>query len=231
MIENELKTYDLSVPLEDQSRNGPTASRGIHLRLLIFSTTSVTESRLAKTLERIEHLASISGEDRVAIVFSLQPPAAQLATQDDAQPPTLGLAKLQAELLMSTSLPGIPVLLVHDFKELPKLMKTHIIALNRTAKSVATPKAIDLLPLCSTGRPLDGFATALTSDLFRSLKDLARTMTSSGEGDARQEADRWDMSSSNAQGSRARLGVLERQLDQDVLATMMDFWKDEFIAE
>jgi len=201
------------------------------VRLLICSTTSVTQSRLAKTVERIEHLASISGEDRIAIVFSLQPPVAQLAGQDDVLPPTLGLAKLQAELLASTSLPAIPVLLVHEFKELPKLIKKHCMALSQPVKSTTIPKATDLLPLCSTGQPLDGFATALTSDLFRSLKDLAATMVLSGKEEIIQEGGRWDVSSSNAQNSRSRPGVLGGQLDQDVLAAMMDFWKEEFIAE
>lgn len=229
--ENELKTCDLSVPVESRGRSGPSASRGRNVRVLIFSTTSVTQSRLARTVERIEHLASISGEDHIAIVFSLQQHAAQPAGQDDVLSPTLGLAKLQAELLTSTSLPAIPVLLVHDFKELPKLIKTHCAALSQPAKSIATTKAVDLLPLCSTGQPLDGFATALTSDLFGSIKDLATSMVLSGEANTRQKDDRWDSSSSNAQSLRARLGVLDGQLDQDVLAAMMNFWKDEFIGE
>ncbi|GAB7341383.1 hypothetical protein MBLNU457_7639t1 [Dothideomycetes sp. NU457] len=229
--ENELKTCDLNVPIEFQSRREPSASRGRHVRLLIYSTISVTQSRLAKTVERIEHLASISGEDAIAIIFSLQQPAAQLAGQDEVLSPTLGLAKLQAELLMSTSLPAIPVLLVQDFRELISLIKTHCIALSRPAKSIVTPKAIDLLPLCSTGQPLDGFATALTSDLFRSLKDLAATMVSSGEEDYCETIHRWDVASSNAQDSGSRRDVLEGQLDQDVMAAMMNFWKEEYIVE
>ena len=232
MLEHQLRTCDLTMFIDTRDQNASLTSRDKQLRVVVVSASSVTGSRLAETLLRIEHLAAISCGDHVAIVFSIQAAVtADMTHQDDALSPTIGLAKLQAEILTSTTLPAVPVLLMIEFKDLPKMVKAHCMALNRPAKSKTIPKAIDLLPRCKVGPALDGFAIPIISELFHSLKDLSCAMALPEAGFTPGESGCSDNTSSIAQTSKSRLGMMEDQLGLDVLEAMMEFWTEELSVE
>ena len=227
-IEHQLQTCDLAVPIDTQLQTPSSMSGRKQLRVLFVSTASVSGAGLAETLVRIEHLASISGGNHIAIVYSLQDTAN--THKSDQDPPTFGLAKLQSEFLASATLPTVPILLVNDFKDLSKVVKTHCMALNRPAKVETMSRAVVTLPYCKVGPPLDDFATSITSELFHSLKDLCYALMSSKAGLTSEDA-RFVDSPGAVQASDARLDVLRHQLGHDVLAAMMEFWSDELCVE
>ncbi|KAK4550133.1 hypothetical protein LTR36_003100 [Oleoguttula mirabilis] len=198
--ESQLDTHDISLPVNSavDPKTGNTVSTR-QLRLLLLSSTSVSEVKLNDTIKRIRHFASLTGGQDLAIVFLLSQPqvttfvsAKQLAvhgattasTTDDAEG-VYAYSKVQAELMNKPDIPNIPVLPLASLEGLPALLRKHVANLThvhtQSHAAAATPvvaSPFELLQLCTANPPMPQQTAYILSDLFPNIKVLAETCTS-----------------------------------------------------
>lgn len=196
MLESQLTTHDLSVPLHSTvcPRNGSTITTRA-LRLLLLSPRSVARAQLAATIQRVQRFASLTGGQDLAIVFLLAstPAASFISARTLIEPATdfslqqqEGLhayATLQSLLLdQESGIPYLPILPVATLDHLPHLVRDHVKNLTHhptlaRAHNPTTPAAtaLDLLTLCTarSGQPMLQHTAYVLSDLFPNLASLS----------------------------------------------------------
>ncbi|RMX81664.1 hypothetical protein D0869_06638 [Hortaea werneckii] len=206
LLEKNLDTHDLALPLQpflDPRTGHALAAR--QLRLLLLSSSAVTEAQLEATIKRIQRFASLTGGKDLAIVFLLAspPPPAQptapnatngftTARQLAQQTAQLSAAsergnldgviawtKLQAELTNRSDIPYIPILPLTALDELPQLLQKHVAALNSPSHPAPRQSAntFDLLQLCTSNPPMDQQTAYCLSDVFANMEELAAACT------------------------------------------------------
>ncbi|KAK5120359.1 hypothetical protein LTR85_006298 [Meristemomyces frigidus] len=199
VTESQLSTHDVSIPLSAvvDSRTGNALSTR-HLRLLLLSRSAVAETKLDDTIKRIQHFASLTGGQDLAIVFLLAAPPAgstfvsakQLAvdtssataSNDDTEG-VYAYTRLQAVLVNHADIPNLPILPLADLEGLAALLKKHVANFTRArtpqaqgTTAVATP--FELLQVCTANPPMSQQTAYVLSDLFANIKELAEACTS-----------------------------------------------------
>ena len=259
-VESQLGTHDVEIKFGtavDASTGNTLPAR--QLRVLLLSPSTVSETQIESTFERIQHFASLTGGEDLAIVFLLNPPPArnfvpaiQLATDssDDAarMKGMLAYSKLQAEMMNHTEIPYIPILPLCTLEGLPQLLNKHATNLTRTPptqKPAAT--SFELLKLCTANPPMSEQTAYILSDLFVDLRDLAMTCLAVTSAPNSSSPSARAAVSSQANGVYD-LGLEMSTQESDITATgklkrlrdlvgeqkfrdIVDFWKEEWIVD
>lgn len=210
------------------------------------------------TFKRIQHFASLTGGEDLAIVFLLHRApvksfvtAKQLTTghgENDSNVEGIhGYSKLQAEMINHSEVPYIPTLPLCKPEGLADLLKKHFTSLTRPPpnhKAMAT--SFELLQLCTANPPMSQQTAFILTDLFTDLRDLARACSSVGSAPnsspptarlaTSQECDvpelSLDMSRQGADSSAThRLKRLRDLVGDQECQDIIDFWQEEWTVD
>ncbi|KAK1811581.1 hypothetical protein LTR12_014074 [Friedmanniomyces endolithicus] len=259
--ESRLETHDIAIPLGaaiDPATGIATTTR--HLRYLLLASSSVDQSNIGGTLDRIQHFASLTGGQDLAIVFLLQPtpaitfiPAKQLF--DDASNSSrsssdgmYAYTSLQAALMDRSDVPYIPILPLATLSTLPDLLKWHASSRARSPPKAISrpPRSLDLLQLCTANPPMPQQTAYILTDLFPYLRDLAMACTSissapgSSSPSARaaasllssQDTEMFGMSTqASYAGGYGKLKRLRDLVGEQQCTDVVDFWREEWTAD
>ncbi|KAK3719115.1 hypothetical protein LTR37_004679 [Vermiconidia calcicola] len=257
--ESQLSTHDLEIPYRsnDDPRSDST-SPARQLRVLLLSPSAVSEPKLDATFKRIQHFASLTGGEDLAIVFLLAPPLVKSfvtakrlipghGEKDSNVEGIHGYSKLQAETLNHSEIPYVPILPLCKPEGLADLLKKHIMSLTRPPpKQKAAATSFELLQLCTANPPMSQQAAFILTDLFTDLRDLARVCSSVGSAPssssptarlaASQETGVPDLSlDMSTQGSDSsatnRLKRLRDLVGDQECQAVIDFWKEEWTVD
>ncbi|TKA83793.1 hypothetical protein B0A55_00058 [Friedmanniomyces simplex] len=259
--QSQLETHDIAIPVEASvdPTSGTTITRR-YLRYLLLAPSSVDPVKIEATLDRIQHFASLTGGQDLAIIFLLQPPPAtsfipakQLlnSTNNGSSPETNGVyayTLLQATLMDRSGIPYIPILPLATLASLPDLLKGHSTSWARSLpKAISKPPTpMDLLQLCTANPPMPQQTTYFLSDLFPNLRELAVACTSvssapaSSSPSARAAAGL--VSSQDTEilglgtqvsdaGGYGRLRRLRDLVGEQQCRDVVDFWQEEWTAD
>ena len=203
--------------------------------MLLLAGDSLSAPDESGTIARVQRLSSLSGGVDVAIVFLLQSVAHQHDTGQYSG--VAGLARLQAQLLSMADHSTIPVLTLANLVDLPKLLSTHMSALNGSGQARQSgPTALELLESCNAGSSLSPLAVSITSDLFSSLKDLALAAVAVWESvqnnsSPSRELSLTDASAATEDKAMQMFDFLEQQVGGDVVTSMIEFWADDWVVD
>ena len=259
IIESQLTTHDIEIPfgsaLDPNTGNTLPARQ---LRVLLLSPSAVNETKLDDTFKRIQHFASLTGGEDLAIVFSLNPPQAadsvsakalaKISHDDSTKVDSIyAYSKLQAEMMNHREIPHIPILPLATSDKLPHLLSNHVASLTRPArkqKPVAT--SFELLQLCTANPPMSQHTAFILSDLFTSLKDLAMTCSAvtsapnssspSARAASSQVSGLYDLGlGTSTQDSDStvtcKLKRLSDLVGEQECRSIVEFWKEEWVAD
>lgn len=258
-VESRLTTHDLDIPfgsIVDQSNGNTTLTR--RLRVLLLSPSAVADKQLIDTVTRINHFASLTGGQDLAIVFLLNPPSdarfvsarQQTMSGGDQRAEVDGVyaySKLQAEMINHAEIPHAPILPLAKLDGLSVLLRKHVANLSRIQpKQHASATQLDLLQLCTASPPMSQQTAYILSDLFPSLRDLATACTSvtsapnssspSARAASSQTNDFYDLGlsmgpQSSDSTANNKLKRLRDLVGDQECRDVVDFWKEEFVLE
>lgn len=237
-------------------RTGLTLSAQ-HLRVLLFAPSSLADTQIQATIEKIRHFAYLSDEPNV-IVFLLQPPrdtrfqSSKTLMQDtdatsdiDTSRDTnieglLAYSQLQAELMNHADIPNIPILPLVNLDSLPALLQKHADKLKvprRPGRAAAT--SIDLLKMCTLSQPMPQHTAHVFSDMFDNFKDVATAMTADqillGHSSspnascvAQGMGDDGSTGGSDERGAVNKLKMMRDLIGEQEMGDLQDFWMNEY---
>ncbi|KAK0818945.1 hypothetical protein LTR02_003296 [Friedmanniomyces endolithicus] len=259
--ESRLETHDIAIPLGailDPTTGIATTTQ--HLRYLLLAPSSVDQRQIGVTLNRIQHFASLTGGQDLAIVFLLQPPPATTiipAKQllDDASNCSksssdgmYAYTSLQAALMDRSDIPYIPILPLATLSTLPDLLKRDASSRARSPPKAISklPRSLNLLRLCTANPPMPQQTAYMLSDLFPNLRDLAMACTniSSAPGSSSpsaraaasllssQDTEMFGMSTqASYAGGYGKLKRLRDLVGEQQCMDVVDFWREEWTAD
>ncbi|KAK0285775.1 hypothetical protein LTR35_005115 [Friedmanniomyces endolithicus] len=259
--ESRLDTHDIAIALgaaDDPATGIATTTR--HLRYLLLAPSFLDQNHIGITLDRIQHFASLTGSQDLAIVFLLQPPPATgfASAQhlfDDASNSSrsssdgmYAYTSLQAALMDRSDIPYIPILPLGTLSTLPDLLKRHTSSMARSPPKAISrpPKSLDLLRLCTANPPMPQQTAYILSDLFPGLRELATACTSissapgSSSPSARaatgllssQDTEMLGMSTQTSHaGGYGKLKRLRDLVGEQQCLDVVDFWREEWTAD
>jgi hypothetical protein len=201
-----LITHDLVIPIVPSEK---IETR--HLRCVLVTPSSVSNDKIQSTLDRIEHLASITGGVSIAIILLLSSPQGSEPTDPTG---VCAYSTLSSALFSQADIASVPILPVNDAASIPEVIQAFMNGLKKGREAaVAAPsvRPIEVLPYCSTTQ-LDQHSTFLLTDVFESVKDMAASLTDSPRGKVSEE----------------RMAEL---LGPDIAKAVTEFWKDEWTAD
>lgn len=237
--ENDLATHDIALYV------GPkTGHNTRQLRVLLLSPSTVSEHKLERTVERIQHLAHLTGAQDIAIAFLVSPPAgAQFASARTLVGPAehhgtngmLAYCKLQAELISHTDL-NVPILPLPTLEALPAFLQSQLAAIAgpiRVQPPVTTP--FHLLQHCTAAPPLRRDTAFLLSDTFENVKDLAEgccmVLSSAPEFSSSSSFEEPISGSESEEDARKKLKQLRDLIDTNEWENLVVFWQKEWAME
>ena len=254
-----MKTHDIDFPIDsctDPSTGNASSAR--LLRVLLFSRSAVSDTKLKATLERIQHFALLTGGEDLLIVFLLNPPkdssftfAKELSKNDvnDAanEESIVAYSKFQAEMIGQTDLPYIPVRLVLTIDELQTTIEKHITATkSQVMKARPASMPFELLKSCTVKPPLSDQTAYIISDIFADLKDLVSACSAissapnssspSARAAAFQSSQTYDLDlgrikqSTDSDAAR-KLKRLRDLVGEQECQDVIDFWKTEWLLQ
>ena len=257
--ESQLTTHDLEIPFGsgvDPSTGHTLVTR--KLRVLLLAPSALSDEKLSNTIERIEHFASLTGGQDLAIVFLLNPRpvssflstkqlVAEGADRDSKQDGIFSYSKLQAEMINHTEISYVPILPLAQVEGLSELLTKHAANLARsTPKQNGTATTLELLQFCTANPPMSQQTALILSDLFPNLKDLATACSSvtsapnSGSPSVRAPSSQADgiydlglgMSTQNSDSStKGKLKRLRDLCGDQECRDIVDFWKEEWTVD
>lgn len=260
-LENRLDTHDLDIPLITPLNTQPgNTNTTRQLRVLLLSPSWTLESKMAETLDRIHHFASLTGGQYLAIVFLLEPPktssfvSVKTLTSPSSEPEAgtkgvLAYSKLQASLLPRNDIAHIPTLPIATVESLLGLLTKYATSLSRKSQRVmASTTPFEMLQLSTTELPMDRQTAYFATDCFASLRDLAVACTEPAaeptssspsfgvsEGTISQSsfAGHHDhfASGSQAHGGEEGLRQLQGLVGEERYGELIDFWLEEWVVE
>lgn len=186
--ESQFTTHDIEIPFGSVviPSNGNTLLTR-QLRVVLLSPSTVNETKLDDTFKRIQHFASLTGGEDLAIVFLLNPSRATKfvsakavadGSSDDAAKvdAIYAYTKLQAEMMNHREIPHVPILPLANIDNLSQLLRKHTSNLSRPPpKQKPAATSFELLQLCTASPPMSQQTAFILSDLFTNLKELATT--------------------------------------------------------
>ncbi|KAK5674760.1 hypothetical protein LTS10_012496 [Elasticomyces elasticus] len=258
--ESRLNTHDVAIPLGPTGN--PTAGAAIAIccvRYLLLAPSSMDKAKIDTTLDRIQHFASLTGGQDLAIVFLLQtPPSTSFAparellggASSSTSPATSGMyayTSLQAILVDRSDIPYVLTLPLANLEGLSNLLHRHSSSTARPLQIKAPtkpPGPLDMLKLCTSNPPMVQHTAYVLSDLFENLQDLAETCTdisfppASSSPSARaaagytssQDTEMLDAHNPDMGGS-GKLKRLRDLVGEQQCAELIDFWRDEWTVE
>ncbi|KAI9710145.1 MAG: hypothetical protein M1820_002947 [Bogoriella megaspora] len=236
LIESSLETHELELSPTQSDPSQPQR----RYKFLLFSPSSTSSDVLPGNISRIERLASATGGQDIAVILLLslsrtsftsarelngQQHANQGSTADDG---IHALSTLQSELVKDGDLGSVPVLPLPTLELLPGLVKHHIAS---TSQPVTAPvngcnaSVLDLLSLCTVNPPLSQQSVFVITDLLPSLKALVRCMT---EAEVDAEVVTGGVNRSHVS---EQLAMLRDYLGDEEVGRIMEFWREEWVAE
>ncbi|KAL1383785.1 hypothetical protein HDK64DRAFT_40443 [Phyllosticta capitalensis] len=217
--EKNFEKYDLIIP----------SNRG-NVLVLIVTPGSVEPERLATTVERVRRFATLKGGNDSAILFLLQPLGKTIPTYflDGGVGRTVPVLPASRDpspiepydrfktALDANSISAPPILLAPSNQSVEPVLKAFIGGQQSThppsfAESFNT--ALDILPHCTAAtEPLDRETIFCLTDLFPCLRDLAYSSTDDKE-------------------AQELLKGMNKIVGQQAVQDVIDFWREEWVAE
>ena len=121
----------------------------------------------------------------------------------------------------------VPILPLNKLEDLPALLQSHAAALTRAAPQSAVPATpIQLLAHCTASPSLSQEAAHFVSDLFPSLRELARACTSQNSAPA-SSAGMLDFYEQSDPASAFRLQTLRDLVGAQMYHEIVSFWRED----
>ncbi|KAL1637085.1 hypothetical protein SLS56_000741 [Neofusicoccum ribis] len=176
------------------------------------------------------HFAALNGSLDSIIVFLLDAPTTSNPPADQPTP-LHAYTHLSATLFTDSSIADLPLLPLSSLASLAALLKTYITANSaaratqnfRARRGDAFNTALDLLPWCTANAaraPLGEDEVNVLTDLFGSVGELAKCAV---------EAVKWEREGEGY--GDERIGVMMGLLGREVTDDVLEFWREEWVAE
>ena len=259
--ESQLDTHDLALPIGATPDPRKDRAKNMRqLRVLVFSPTATADSKLPKTLDRVQRFTLLTGGEDLVILFLLAAPVADAPIingqpgsitldQTTAQSGIMAYSKFQAELMDHPEIPLVSLLPLARLEDISPMLHKHAALLDRPLqkpKPATSPLA--LLQLCTASPPLSQQNTYMLSDLVPNLRSLAAMCTSatSVPSSSSPSARAAGFSSQVSGLPGSSLGMTTQFSDEDTTATLkrlrdlvgeqecadiIDFWKEEWTLD